>query len=138
MRFCPHLPEKELSMTTAVDTVLALIAACNRRDVDEAVALFSEDALYHNIPLEAVRGPAAIRAALGPFLLAAEEVDWVIHHIAATPRGAVLTERTDCFRLASGWLELPVMGAFEVRNGKIDAWRDYFDMAPLRPLFGSV
>ena len=24
---------------------------------------------------------------------------------------------------------LPVMGTFEVRDGKISAWRDYFDMA---------
>jgi hypothetical protein len=24
--------------------------------------------------------------------------------------------------------ELPVMGTFEVRDGKISAWRDYFDM----------
>ena len=26
-------------------------------------------------------------------------------------------------------IALPVMGTFEVRDGKISAWRDYFDMA---------
>jgi limonene-1,2-epoxide hydrolase len=26
-------------------------------------------------------------------------------------------------------VELPVMGIFEVHDGKITAWRDYFDMA---------
>ena len=26
------------------------------------------------------------------------------------------------------WVALPVMGTFEVVNGKIRAWRDYFDM----------
>jgi limonene-1,2-epoxide hydrolase len=25
------------------------------------------------------------------------------------------------------WLDLPVMGVFEVKDGKIAAWRDYFD-----------
>ena len=27
------------------------------------------------------------------------------------------------------WIELPVMDAFELRDGKICAWRDYFDLA---------
>jgi limonene-1,2-epoxide hydrolase len=40
----------------------------------------------------------------------------------------VLTERVDVFVLPNGKVELPVMGTFEVRDGKIAAWRDYFDM----------
>jgi limonene-1,2-epoxide hydrolase len=40
----------------------------------------------------------------------------------------VLTERVDVFRLFDKSFELPVMGAFEVSAGKIEAWRDYFDM----------
>ena len=41
----------------------------------------------------------------------------------------VLTERVDVFHLPKGTIDLPVMGTFEVRDGKIAAWRDYFDMA---------
>jgi limonene-1,2-epoxide hydrolase len=42
----------------------------------------------------------------------------------------VLTERVDNFDLAGGKkLSLPVMGTFEIENGKIQAWRDYFDLA---------
>jgi limonene-1,2-epoxide hydrolase len=42
----------------------------------------------------------------------------------------VLTERVDRFLLNGRKVELPVMGAFEVGpDGKIRAWRDYFDMA---------
>jgi limonene-1,2-epoxide hydrolase len=40
----------------------------------------------------------------------------------------VLTERVDVFVLPQRSIELPVMGTFEVRGGKIAAWRDYFDM----------
>jgi limonene-1,2-epoxide hydrolase len=40
----------------------------------------------------------------------------------------VLTERVDVFVLPSAKVELPVMGSFEVEEGKIAAWRDYFDM----------
>lgn len=118
-------------------TVLALIDACNRRDVDAALALFSADAVYHNIPIEPARGLDAIRAMLCPFLMSAAEVDWRVHHIVAGADGVVMTERTDRFRMPGGWLELPVMGVFEVRDGRIDAWRDYFDMAPLQPLLAG-
>jgi limonene-1,2-epoxide hydrolase len=51
-----------------------------------------------------------------------------VHHQAESPRGAVLNERTDRFKLDERWIELPVMGVFELRGGKISAWRDYFDL----------
>jgi limonene-1,2-epoxide hydrolase len=41
----------------------------------------------------------------------------------------VLTERIDTFEMGGKDVVLPVMGVFEVRDGKIAAWRDYFDMA---------
>jgi limonene-1,2-epoxide hydrolase len=40
----------------------------------------------------------------------------------------VMTERVDVFKVPSKSFELQVMGVFEVRDGKIDARRDYFDM----------
>jgi limonene-1,2-epoxide hydrolase len=36
--------------------------------------------------------------------------------------------RVDAFKLPNKAFELPVMGIFEVGDGKISAWRDYFDM----------
>jgi limonene-1,2-epoxide hydrolase len=38
-----------------------------------------------------------------------------------------LTERVDVFTLADKTFDLQVMGAFEVNEGEIRAWRDYFD-----------
>jgi limonene-1,2-epoxide hydrolase len=38
-----------------------------------------------------------------------------------------MTERVDVFTLAGKTFDLQVMGAFEVDDGKIKAWRDYFD-----------
>ena len=40
----------------------------------------------------------------------------------------VMNERTDRFRMAKGWVELPVVGVFEVHDGRITLWRDYFDL----------
>lgn len=120
-------------MTHAETTVRALIDACNRRDTEAAVLLFTDDAIYHNIPIAPARGHAEIRAMLGNFLESALEVDWAMHHIAVNG-DVVMTERTDRFRFDQGWVELPVMGVFEVRGDRIAAWRDYFDMAPLQAL----
>ena len=70
----------------------------------------------------------AIRGVLEMFFNSASEIDWVIHGIAETPSGTVLTERTDRFLINGQWLELPVMGAFEIDGSIIRAWRDYFDL----------
>ncbi|HSB95693.1 MAG TPA: limonene-1,2-epoxide hydrolase family protein [Spongiibacteraceae bacterium] len=125
-------------MKNNVDVVLDLIKACNNKDIDAALALFHEGSIYDNIPLSPVTGLTAIRAALEPSLRIAKQVQWVVHHIAASDKGTVLTERTDRFLLASGWCEMPVMGTFEVNDGKIDAWRDYFDMQAAQPLMAAL
>ncbi|MDD3799521.1 MAG: limonene-1,2-epoxide hydrolase family protein [Novosphingobium sp.] len=88
-------------------------------------------------PLEPVFGREGIRAVLEPFLANAEEVDWVIHNAVSNGTDMVMNERTDRFLMPVGWVELPVMGVFEIRDGKIAGWRDYFDMAPMRPVLGG-
>jgi limonene-1,2-epoxide hydrolase len=108
--------------------VRSFLAAFNANDLERIVSFFADDAVYHNIPVQPVRGTAAIRSVLQGFLGLASEVDWVVHGLAETPDGVVLTERTDRFRVGGRWIELPVMGAFVVREGRIAEWRDYFDM----------
>jgi limonene-1,2-epoxide hydrolase len=50
-----------------------------------------------------------------------------IHHLAAEG-DTVLTERTDTMTVNGITAPIAVMGAFDVRDGLIVAWRDYFDM----------
>jgi limonene-1,2-epoxide hydrolase len=44
----------------------------------------------------------------------------------------VMMERVDVIPRADGNHELPVMGVIELRDGKISAWREYFDMTQMR------
>ena len=104
------------------------LAAVDANDVDRVLGFFAADAVYHNIPVQPVSGTAAIRAVLVGFMGMASEIDWVVRHLAETQDGVVLTERVDRFLVRDRWIELPVMGAFEVHDGRITAWRDYFDM----------
>jgi limonene-1,2-epoxide hydrolase len=105
---------------------------CNavpRRNVEELVEFFSEDAVYHNIPIAPVQGRAAIAATLRGFLDPATEAEFEVLALASEGR-KVLTERIDRFTINGKQIALPVMGTFEVdAQGKISAWRDYFDLA---------
>ena len=109
--------------------VTDFIGAWSKNDLDRIMSFFTDDCVYHNIPVAPVKGREAIRSVIQGFSGMASEIDWVLHRIAESPDGSVMTERTDRFKIGEKWLELPVMGAFELRDGKIAAWRDYFDMA---------
>lgn len=115
-------------MTDNVDLVRAFCEAFSRRNSDELLQFFTEDAVYHNMPMPPVRGKEAIRSVLDMFLKPSQSVEFIILHIAAAD-GAVLTERLDRFVMGAKNVDLPVSGIFEVEGGKIAAWRDYFDMA---------
>ena len=118
-----------------VAVVEALVAAFNRRDGAGVAALLHDDVVCHGIPLEPAEGRDAAMAMLAPFL-AAEEIDWQILAIGAAHDGAgqvVFTERIDRFRFAGqGWTGVRAAGIFEIADdGRVIAWRDYFDMAEL-------
>lgn len=113
-------------MQTPTSTVAAFIHHLNHMDTELALALCADDIVYHNIPMQPVVGPAAVRAVLAQ--IPCDRMEWIVHHSAEHDH-TVLNERTDRFRLADGrWVELRVMGVFEVLDGRITAWRDYFDL----------
>ena len=95
--------------------------------VDEIVDYFTDDAIYHNIPVDPAVGKEAIKATFAMFTTGVERIEFRLLNIAADG-DTVLTERTDVFVLPNVTIELPVMGTFEVRDGKIAKWRDYFDL----------
>jgi limonene-1,2-epoxide hydrolase len=116
-------------MSKNLEVVRSFIGAWKRNDLDEIMSFFADDCVYHNMPIEPARGLEATRTMIKGFSSMAREVEWRLHQIAETPEGVVLTERTDRFEIGGRWVELPVMGSFELQGGKISAWRDYFDLA---------
>ncbi|MHB1583306.1 MAG: limonene-1,2-epoxide hydrolase family protein [Acidimicrobiales bacterium] len=99
-------------------------------------AYFADDAVYHNIPLEPIRGRAAIEEAFVGFAAMAPQIRFETRHLVADG-DLVMTERVDHFTNDQGTISLPVMGAFEVRQGRIVAWRDYFDLAQFTSQMGG-
>jgi limonene-1,2-epoxide hydrolase len=40
--------------------------------------------------------------------------------------------------MAGQWIAIRVMGAFEIENGKIAKWRDYFDLAEFQGQVAAI
>jgi limonene-1,2-epoxide hydrolase len=122
--------------THPLAVVHAFLAAMEKLDYDTALRHVADDCEYVNMPMGAVRGPAGIRGVLEPFFAPTLENQWVIRQIAADGP-VVFVERLDRHRLPGGWTELPVTGVFEVRDGRIAAWREYFDLATIQQGFAE-
>ena len=117
-----------MSPTANEQVILDFCAAWERRDIEELLGWFTDDAVYHNMPMAPVAGTDAIRNVFTLFVPTSQKIWWDVHAITSAG-DLVMTERTDHFVMGDRQIDLPVMGAFELRDGKIAAWRDYFDMA---------
>jgi limonene-1,2-epoxide hydrolase len=119
-------------MESPIDILRRFCAAWS--DNVEAVELatfFTDDAIYHNIPLAPINGREAIVNNISSFIRPGapgiENIQFRIINIPAD--GPIeMTERVDVFKFSNRSFDLPVMGVFEVIGDKIKAWRDYFDL----------
>ncbi|MEB3030886.1 limonene-1,2-epoxide hydrolase family protein [[Mycobacterium] nativiensis] len=124
-----------------IATVETFLAALADEDLDTAAAALAEDVVYQNVGLPTIHGR---NATIGVFRRMAGRVGFDVktHRIAAEG-SAVLTERTDVLTLGPLRLQFWVCGVFEVNNGRITLWRDYFDFldmfkATLRAVAATV
>jgi limonene-1,2-epoxide hydrolase len=85
-------------MTTSPEKIVRdFCDAWSRKNIDELMSFFDADAVYHNIPVSAVRGAETIRAA---FLAFADLMDTINVEVLAiaSDGNLVFTERVDRFR----------------------------------------
>ncbi|MEE2776923.1 MAG: limonene-1,2-epoxide hydrolase family protein [Acidobacteriota bacterium] len=118
------------------EIVESFLSAFNDKDLERIMSFFAPNAVYHNMPSDPTEGIEAIRTVIAGYVGAASEIDWETLAIAQVGT-TVLTERVDNFVFGTSKVALPVMGAFEVRDGKIVAWRDYFDIATWTKQMGN-
>lgn len=114
--------------------VTSFLSRLVARDLDGAAAMVSEDFEYDNVPMGKAFGPAGLRTTLEGFFGMCTGIDWIVVRQTSSgdaSRGTVLNEREDRFEIHGRWTTLPVAGVFEVRDGRIVLWRDYFDRETL-------
>ena len=125
-----------------IATVTAFLNSLRAPDLDAAAELLDENLVYQNVGFPTVYGRrrtiklfrAMDRPSLG--------FDVLIHRSAADG-ASVLNERTDVLIFGPVRLQFWVCGVFEVHDGRITLWRDYFDTfdfakAVVRGLVGAV
>lgn len=129
-----------------IRVVESFLHAFEDKGLDAALEYLSDDVVYQNVPLPADRGKAAVRRTLQNFQKLLPTFEVRIKNIAARD-GVVLTERVDVLSGPLLYLDIWVCGTFEVRDGKITLWRDYFDLgeltakilaSPVRKLLGKA
>ena len=137
-------PTDQRKISSQIDnahTVEVLLAALQDQDIDAAGAVLDEHLVYQNVGFPTIRGRArAMKLFRGMEGRAGFEVK--THRIAVNG-STVLTERTDALVFGRVRLQFWVCGVFEVKDGRITLWRDYFDMfdftkALARGLLGAV
>lgn len=119
------------SPDTLIRTFIDLLVA---RDLDAAATMVSNDFEYDNVPMGKAFGPDGLRSTLTGFFSMCTGIEWIIVRQTSTGNlihGTVLNEREDRFEIHGRWVTLPVAGVFEIRDGMIVLWRDYFDRATL-------
>ncbi|MET1003594.1 MAG: limonene-1,2-epoxide hydrolase family protein [Acidimicrobiia bacterium] len=120
--------------------VLAFLECTNRRriDVGGMVALLSDNVSYQvfvpstpRVGREAARAELERQDAMATGLLPGSEV----RHIASNDR-VVFVERVEVTETTGIPLTLQINGVFEVDDGEIVAWRDYYDTADVAAQLG--
>ncbi|MGH3961094.1 limonene-1,2-epoxide hydrolase [Mycobacterium sp.] len=116
------MTEQTAQNTSTVEVFLNALAD---EDFDTAGSVLADDLVYQNVGLPTIYGrDRAMKLFRRMEGRAAFEVK--IHRVAADG-AAVLTERTDALIFGPLRLQFWVCGVFEVHDGRITLWRDYFD-----------
>ncbi len=104
------------------------IAAWSNLNAEELADYFTENGVYYNLPYDPVKGKENIEKFIGQFIQKWTATDWDIISILATD-DLVMVERLDRTKVGDKNIDLPCTGIFEMKNGLIKEWRDYFDGA---------
>jgi limonene-1,2-epoxide hydrolase len=125
-----------------IATVERFLTSLRGPDLDTAAELLDENLVYQNVGLPTIHGSRrAIKLFKG---LDRPGLGFDVRtHRTAADGATVLNERTDALIIGPVRLQFWVCGVFEVHDGRITLWRDYFDLfdlakALVRGVLGAV
>ena len=110
-----------------ISTIRCFILAWSGLNPVELSEFFTDDGAYHNMPMQPIVGRENIKDFITVFSASWIETDWQVLNIVEEGN-TVFCERVDKTKSTGGDVNLPCFGVFEMENGKIKVWRDYFDL----------
>jgi limonene-1,2-epoxide hydrolase len=116
-------------------TVRQMIDAWNQRNWQQVFALFAEDGVLQSMMLPPTIGRDAIQQRIGALARGIDSIELRVQHIGVID-GVVFIERVDDFVYRGKHGAVPVVGVVEVADGRVKAWREYYDRAQLLEAMG--
>ena len=108
-----------------------MVNAWNAVDADAIAELFSEDGSFQSMMMdEGLQGREAMREHFTRLLAGASMLKLELRNIAEN-NGTVFLERVDYFTYKGKEGSLPVVAVLDIEDGKVTAWREYYDRAAL-------
>ena len=138
----PRPAPNGVTLTEPLEVVEAFLEALASAEVDRAVGYLAPGIRYTNVGLPTIKGSEGVAAVLEGLDRPSVRFEVYIHSIA-TNGPLVLNERTDVIQVGPVRTQFWVCGRFEVHDGLITLWRDYFDNLDIlrgvgRGLLGAV
>ena len=111
-----------------IRVVMAMVEKWHELDVEGALDMFTEDGAFHSMMRRPHKGREALRKFMGDLFSNLSELDLEIRSEAVTGNTVIL-ERVDSWVYNERPGSIPVVGVFDVENGKVKEWREYYDRA---------
>ena len=131
----PATPAAPDSDAQKLVTVRQMIDAWNQRNWQQVYALFAEDGVLQSMMLPPTVGRAAIEQRIGALAKGIDSIELRVQHIGVID-GVVFIERVDDFVYHGKHGAVPVVGVVEVEQGRVKAWREYYDRRQLLDAMG--
>ncbi|MFV8816562.1 limonene-1,2-epoxide hydrolase family protein [Haliea sp. E17] len=122
------------------EIVRAFCANVSDRDTSTLEPLLAESIEFMNVGLEVYHGKQAVldhfASPQGVWAMFPDTCDFLIRNLGVA-ENRVYTERVDIVGVNGHDARLPLLGIFEIEDGKIRHWRDYSDMGMVRRLLAG-
>ena len=139
MGYTAAKPGEATGMSADNETIVTNLCMGLKGPIEGWLGLLSEDVAYWNTPMAPVQGREAARAFLAPFISDTHNLLETMEILATCSAGdIVMNERREVWGKGDVRVTLPVAGVFRVRDGQITEWRDYWDLAALKPLLDAL
>jgi len=131
----------QTTVQNPIATVETFLNALQEQDFDTAENALAQNLVYQNVGMPTIYGR---NRAMKLFRSMQGRAGFEVKiHRSAADGAAVLNERTDVLTFGPLRVQFWVCGVFEVHDGRITLWRDYFDFldifkATVRGLLGIV
>ncbi len=129
--------DERVEPESKVAVARAILAAWDGRDWDRVLALFAEDGVLHSMMIDPIVGRSALADRLTMLGAKEHKVNLTIKHVGVVD-GLVFMERVDEIILHGRMSPVPVVGVFDIADGVVKAWREYYDRAQLLSAMGAV